>query len=387
LYVCDAAIRDRLDDISEHKIGERVFGRPENYNSSEDNIVRSHARLLRQRLQSYFNSEGASEPLILNIPKGAYVPEFTERYPIAPNHLAEPQYSLGRDRRWTWVMVLVAILALVVPLTVLLIALKIKAPSPKSNSGQDLAPLWSQLFSSKVTTTIVVPDSTFFMLQEASHQAFDLQSYPKQPQELSENQGVQRLESLLGTFSRRRYTTFDALTTVIRILNISERYPSKVSVRYARDVTLRDLSPGNVVFIGRPVSNLWEQLFESKLNFHSYTDLEHRAQAWLNAKPQTGEQVEYVPKREGNRFNAYGSIAFIPNLSGGNVLLISGSNSASEEGLAEFVTDELMITNFAHKIGLVAGHLPYFDALLLTTTINEVSQEPSLVSYRVLGHP
>ncbi len=67
--------------------------------------------------------------------------------------------------------------------------------------------------------------------------------------------------------------------------------------------------------------------------------------------------------------------------------MISGSNSRpSQEGLAEFVTDESMLTRFVHKIGLTGGRLPYFEALLLTTTVNEVSQEPSLVSYRVLGH-
>ena len=386
LYVCDAALNDRIDEITEHKIGQRVFGRPEHYNSSDDNIVRAHARLLRNKLEAYFNKEGASESLILRIPKVPTSRRFVGERQLARPHAygVEPQ-AFEKDRS-KWLFVIIAVLSsMVVLLAALLIGPKLNISRAMANSRQDLRPLWSQLFSSTATTTIVVPDSTFYMLQQASHRTLDLQTYLSQPT-LSEDQGVQLLQSILPTFSRRRYTTFDALTTVIRVLNISQNFPNKVVVRYARDVTLRDLSPGNVVFIGRPASNLWEQVFLPKLNFRSHTDMEHHTEAWINDQPQPGEQAEYVPKREGNRFQAYGSIAFLPNLSGGNVLMISGSNSTSQEGLAEFVTDESMLTRFVHKIGLTGGRLPYFEALLLTTTVNEVSQEPSLVSYRVLGH-
>ena len=79
LYVCRCALEERSDEISEHRIGEQVFQRSANYNPNEDNIVRSQARLLRQKLEAYFASEGAQEPIILRIPKGGYAPEFLER--------------------------------------------------------------------------------------------------------------------------------------------------------------------------------------------------------------------------------------------------------------------------------------------------------------------
>jgi hypothetical protein len=67
LYVCRALLEERVGDINEQRIGERVFGRAENYNPSEDNIVRSQARILRQKLETYFASEGAHEPFVLQI--------------------------------------------------------------------------------------------------------------------------------------------------------------------------------------------------------------------------------------------------------------------------------------------------------------------------------
>jgi hypothetical protein len=78
LYICDRQLRGKGANITEQRIGVRVFGRPEGYNSSEDNIVRNYARTLRKRIQEYFETEGVHEPLRLEIPRGGYVPVFVE---------------------------------------------------------------------------------------------------------------------------------------------------------------------------------------------------------------------------------------------------------------------------------------------------------------------
>src|SRR5258708_33624394 len=80
LHVTACAIRETPEDATEQQIGIQVFQRSPGFNSSEDSIVRSQARLLRLKLAAYFNAEGASEPLIIEIPKGHYLPVF------APSH-------------------------------------------------------------------------------------------------------------------------------------------------------------------------------------------------------------------------------------------------------------------------------------------------------------
>src|ERR1700679_1376098 len=64
-YVLDCALRDAAGEATEQQIGIHVFGRLAGYNSSEDSIVRTHARLLRQKLTEYFAEEGAQETLVL----------------------------------------------------------------------------------------------------------------------------------------------------------------------------------------------------------------------------------------------------------------------------------------------------------------------------------
>lgn len=102
LYVVDRKLAHAPHEISETLIGHRVFGRSPSYSTGEDSIVRTEARLLRQRLERYFSNEGLSEPIVLEIPKGSYVPVFYRRNqePKAPD--SRPTLGRARNRVALW---------------------------------------------------------------------------------------------------------------------------------------------------------------------------------------------------------------------------------------------------------------------------------------------
>ena len=75
-YVCHAALEQRGALLTEQHIGVAVFGRPEHYNPAEDNIVRASARLLRQRLEHYYENEGSADQIHITLPRGGYLPVF-----------------------------------------------------------------------------------------------------------------------------------------------------------------------------------------------------------------------------------------------------------------------------------------------------------------------
>ncbi len=384
LYVCKSALDSHVDEISEQKIGERVFHRPPDYNPNEDNIVRSQARLLRQKLEAYFATEGAEEPIVLRIPKGGYVPEFIERQvepePVVQTVSIEPATS--RHNVVQWLVGAVAILSIAV--TILVITLeRARAAVPSTTNSHTLNALWSQLLNDKAPTTIIVPDHTFAMLQESAGEREELQNYLNRLTP-GDNTGARKLLDLFPRFPTRRYTSFDAVATTVRVLQLAEKFQSRVVVRYARDVTPRDVSPGNAVLIGRPATNLWAGLFESKLNFHVESDLANHRVICRNVAPQPGEPSEYVSQAQGARLESFSAVAFMPNLNGGNVLLISGAASSAQEGAGDFVTSDKLFTRLAEKIER-DGRMPYFEALLRTVAIDGMSQEPSIVAYRVLA--
>src|SRR5579872_7111643 len=79
IYLADRVLDEEAGEIHEQEVGHRVFGRPANYDTTSDNIVRVHASMLRKRLEQYFAAEGVDETLILEIPKGNYAPVFHDR--------------------------------------------------------------------------------------------------------------------------------------------------------------------------------------------------------------------------------------------------------------------------------------------------------------------
>ena len=95
IYICELSLQERSDEINELNIGKTVFGRSSNYDPSVDGIVRSHASRLRQRLEQYFNDEGANETIRLLIPRGGYIPVFEPRpSPSAPHEAASFESGL-----------------------------------------------------------------------------------------------------------------------------------------------------------------------------------------------------------------------------------------------------------------------------------------------------
>ena len=65
--------------LKEYNLGLEVFQRPPDYDPKIDPIVRVQARRLRAKLDEYYASEGADDPLLIQIPKGAYTPVFAPR--------------------------------------------------------------------------------------------------------------------------------------------------------------------------------------------------------------------------------------------------------------------------------------------------------------------
>jgi hypothetical protein len=65
--------------LTEQQVGVAVFNRPPGYDTSADTIVRVQASEIRKRLKHYFAGEGLEEPIVMDLPRGSYVPVFYYR--------------------------------------------------------------------------------------------------------------------------------------------------------------------------------------------------------------------------------------------------------------------------------------------------------------------
>jgi hypothetical protein len=80
-FVVEATLKGESDHLKETTIGVFVFGRSPDYDPKVDTIVRSQAWRLRGKLREYYASEGADDPIFIDVPLGRYVPVFSLRDP------------------------------------------------------------------------------------------------------------------------------------------------------------------------------------------------------------------------------------------------------------------------------------------------------------------
>ncbi|OAP40968.1 hypothetical protein AU381_03520 [Sinorhizobium glycinis] len=103
-YVVDQALAGHADRIKAYSIATDVFGRDSSFDAQTDPAVRIEAGRLRRALERYYLVAGLDDPIVIRVPKGAYVPTF-ERRVNAPEQSASAWSApfVHRSRRpWIW---------------------------------------------------------------------------------------------------------------------------------------------------------------------------------------------------------------------------------------------------------------------------------------------
>ena len=101
-YVVERTLEGQADALKERTIGIDVFGRSSSYEPSDDATVRVKAGEVRKRLGLYYSSEGRQDEIRIDLPHGAYVPEFHRVEAPAEVEIKQPEISEARagGRRW-----------------------------------------------------------------------------------------------------------------------------------------------------------------------------------------------------------------------------------------------------------------------------------------------
>ncbi|MGA3020297.1 MAG: hypothetical protein ABSF62_24515 [Bryobacteraceae bacterium] len=73
-FVVEETLAGRASDIREPVVAARVFNLSGNFDRRRTSIVRAEATHVRRRLRDYQMGEGASDSVIIDLPRGGYVP-------------------------------------------------------------------------------------------------------------------------------------------------------------------------------------------------------------------------------------------------------------------------------------------------------------------------
>jgi len=397
LYVGRQSLKPDSPEIHEQEVGEQVFGRPSSYDRSQDNIVRVNATELRKRIELYFATIGANEPLVFEIPRGSYKPVFRLRPPsgspafqlsadsAAPVHPEADTVLASRDHARLAVHVAWAALCLVLALACAFLlqqVVKMRKMLEPWSGQPAVAMFWSGFINAHRQTDVVLPDDSISVIEDITGSPVFLPDYLNRGflrQIQSSAMSSDRKQDLTQIFNHN-LVTFGAVKAAQIVLGeIPQGYPRYLTL--ARHFTADDVMRDNVVFVGGKKAVPWDHLFDDQLNFVTDYDDVQGLGFVRNRNPKAGEQSRYTVSTAPDNLIGYATIAYVPNPSHtGRTLIIAGTDSDATGAAAAFLTSEDQMNKLLRT--LHASRFPYFEVVLKTSRVSGTFFDAELIAYR-----
>ena len=396
-YVGHRSLKDGCIHVHEQEIGVEVFGRSEGYDTSVDNIVRANATELRKRIEAYFESEGLHETLIMEIPRGSYVPVFHARPAVAeslpgvstlagpaipePNREVPLAAPARRPHRWL-LPALISAAAVIVVLAAGCTALWVQNRNLHRSFyawqySPSLAAFWSEFLGTSQDTDIVMSDAFIKLAEARAGKPYSLTDYANGSyisQLLSQEKNPEA-RAILGAVATWRSSNENHLILARRILAL-DPVGKNIHLYYARDYTADLLKQDNAILLGSRITNPWDSLFDSRLNFAIKLDGEGYSEI-VNRAPAAGEQAAYTRADP----SGYCVVAYLPNPGdNGKVLLVEGTSVQATEACGDFLLSEDQLANFQKMLHVTK--FPYFEVLLKTSQVKDTSFTGTIQAYR-----
>jgi hypothetical protein len=388
LYAADCTLENRLADARESVIAERVFNRRLELQGGQDSIVRAEARNLRKRLETYFETEGRNESLIVTMPKGGYALAFEPPLPQpdaeAPASTAtsetnkkqglpaassvpfpgEPTDNRARQIRY-YRNACIALILLVIVTS----ALAWHWRSAEGELAEEIhveQPLFpfSALVGQGREMLIITSDTGLLQISSLAHRRITLdeymaRSYPE----------VSKIEppSLIRNWNVWEFTDGREMTVAGLIIRRNAQFAQHIILRSGHEVQIQDFKDKSNVLIGSPISNPWAQLYEDRLNFRC--DLDENGRILFLEKSTSGVISQY-PNDDDIRHNrTYARIAFLPATSdAAPSLLIAGTTAQSTEAAGELLLNKSRFGQTLRSMGIDPGGPPRFFEILIRSS-------------------
>jgi hypothetical protein len=390
-YLAEKSLDGTADSLKEYTIGLDALGKPASFDPRQESVVRMHTARLRQKLAEYYRTDGADDPVIIDMPKGGFRVTFEPRPVTIPPVVVPPPAAIPAERSWQQREIIlgaaltVAVIAALSFMTRLRAVEKTDAPSSTitSNWTPALQQLWEPLLSSSrrlvvcVATPLFVKLPGFGVVREPSINDWDDAPASKK---LSSVQ-----DALRAGISEPSYSYTEAGTATGAFLLGQFLAPRKqdVLITRANVMSWPEIAEDNVIFLG-PATGI-----------HQTEDLPTNAQLVLdpngirNLSPRPGEAafMEDHPAESGAEGGqSYALISRVPAMNGpGAILMLSGNETASVMGGVQAFTNPALAQMLVSRLKTSAGGIPkYFQVVLSVKAMDDVPVKIDYLFHREL---
>ncbi|HTV16942.1 MAG TPA: hypothetical protein VME68_19635 [Acidobacteriaceae bacterium] len=354
-----------------------MFGRPAGYNSSEDSIVRTHARLLRQKLAAYFSEEGLQEGIILEVPKGHYLPVFHPRGTLHANgqisltaqpaleSASHPDDVSAAEQQWKLGLGFGVALGVVLAAVVLAVAALAWHPWRTAAAPQTAVDVFWHPFLSADPPLVIYSNALF---EGSSTQG--LRYAPPETARPSDSDGY------VDT-----YTGIGELASVYTLTRLFDAHHETFLLKRSLLVTWDEAQLRNLIFIGSRAENPSLRVLEPTSDFTMVAGPD--SAGVVNVHPLPGEPAVYS-RLERPLTTDYAILALQPGVrTGKQMLVFSGLTTFGTQAAVDFVCNPDTVALLLKKITGPRGEIRPFQAVLQTTIGGGVPLQTRLVTIRV----
>ena len=376
-YLADQALAGRADTLKEYTIGLEAFGKPPEYDTQQDPSVRICASKLRQKLDEYYRTEGADDPLLITLPKGSFRVRFEPARPVEVTESKPGRFSPDEAGPMPWrAVALVLAIALIAAIGWALYSVR-----RHDRWSPALEALWAPFLNS--TRPIVVSMGTPLFLQTpwGYIRHYDLRYPEEQP----------KLPLLLPQLPRDLYaearpnyswTGYGDATGAFRVAALLGGRAHDLRGISGGWLTWDEISNCNVIFLGSQVSNA--QIRDLPLP----QDLLLENGVLRNLHPQSGEPAELrLINNPSGVTDEYAVVTQVAGLNGtGQILILAGMTNVGTIAAAEAVTDARLADELVSHLRQSGGALPrQYDAVLHVRSKEGVPLETTYAFHHVIG--
>jgi hypothetical protein len=339
-YLAEKSLSGTADSVKEYTVGLDVFGKPASYDPRQESVVRMHVGRLRQKLAEYYRSEGADDPILVDVPKGGFKVTFETRE-IPPDAIVADAEEIPRRGESRRVEIILGALLVISAVCALIFWIQLRRPrpaaavaDPATYGSAEIDQLWQPLLATNRPLMVCLAASNGVT-----------------------GVGTASASFLLGQFLAHRKD--NVLLTRSDLLSTPE------------------VVMDNVVFLGPVAGNRQIQAISPSQPFV----LEPTGIRNLN--PQPGEPAfipDHNPQSGADADESLALITHVPGLYGnGDILYLSGNQISSTLAAVRALTDPTLARALVSKLKTHDGALPRFYQVVLK--VRSMDSMPIEISY------
>jgi len=376
-YLAEQAIKHPGVALKEYQIATEVFGRPADFDPHLDSLVRVQAGRLRTKIAEYYASEGADDPIVVDLPKGTYSLAFhpataSTRSIVRDAHETEAAKVLPEiARRSPAVLVLSLLLATAVLTIAALLATRgtAKPAVPEETAPAAFRVFWHNFAAAPYPPWVIFSNGAFVGRPETGLRYF--------------NPARDQREKILD-----HYTGVGEVLAVYDLNQVFTQLHRQIRVKRGSLFSLDDAQNNNLIFVGSPAENLnllyipntHEFVFQRPTSGPRKGDL-----AIVNVHPQADEPKMFFGSPAGEPLTEdYAIVGLVPGMNPEHsVLILAGTTTIGTQAAAEYVCREDSLEQLLLRLSVSDnGEMKPFEAVLHVKVARGVPVGTELVALR-----